>query len=409
MYINTQQLPQTSQIQSEGFTMKEGSHDDILLTKKFNLEQKSAYQRKVTSSKMRSINAEELELTKRESLSTDFHSSDSGKSQHSSSNIANNIQEDKNHASKSKQQDSQRMSTFKLRTISTIVLLCGFFMLIAMGHFYCSLIVIPLQIVMYKEIMSIKRQSHSHPHTKLDFILQWYIFWAVEYFMIPKFFLRQLLTQDLIPQESILHMVLYDKHTLISFCLFIVGLIIFVFHLDQGSYKYQIEKLSHQIMGIIFVVIIPSFTQNNIYKGFYWLIFPQLCVVTNDVCSYLFGIVFGRTPLIQISPKKTWEGFLGVIAIYASLIAPFGGFFASGVKRAFNIKDFGNSIPGHGGLTDRFDCHGLMGIFTYFYISQVVFKTQYRSDMILEQFSLLSFEDQVGVFQQILKHSQRNL
>lgn len=44
------------------------------------------------------------------------------------------------------------------------------------------------------------------------------------------------------------------------------------------------------------------------------------------------------------------------ISAFASLIAPFGGFFASGVKRAFKIKDFGDSIPGHGGLTDRFDC-----------------------------------------------------
>lgn len=45
-----------------------------------------------------------------------------------------------------------------------------------------------------------------------------------------------------------------------------------------------------------------------------------------------------------------------VMAAFASLVAPFGGFFASGFKRAFNIKDFGDSIPGHGGLTDRFDC-----------------------------------------------------
>jgi phosphatidate cytidylyltransferase len=44
------------------------------------------------------------------------------------------------------------------------------------------------------------------------------------------------------------------------------------------------------------------------------------------------------------------------MATFASLVAPFGGFFASGFKRAFNIKDFGDSIPGHGGVTDRMDC-----------------------------------------------------
>ena len=45
-----------------------------------------------------------------------------------------------------------------------------------------------------------------------------------------------------------------------------------------------------------------------------------------------------------------------VMALFASLIAPFGGFFASGFKRSFKIKDFGDSIPGHGGMTDRMDC-----------------------------------------------------
>ena len=45
-----------------------------------------------------------------------------------------------------------------------------------------------------------------------------------------------------------------------------------------------------------------------------------------------------------------------LLACFASLVAPFGGFFASGFKRAFNIKDFGHSIPGHGGMTDRMDC-----------------------------------------------------
>jgi phosphatidate cytidylyltransferase len=75
------------------------------------------------------------------------------------------------------------------------------------------------------------------------------------------------------------------------------------------------------------------------------------------------------------------------MATFASLVAPFGGFFASGFKRAFNIKDFGHSIPGHGGMTDRMDCQyvphissrGLklinrfmMGIFAYTYYSSLI-------------------------------------
>ena len=44
-------------------------------------------------------------------------------------------------------------------------------------------------------------------------------------------------------------------------------------------------------------------------------------------------------------------------------MAPFGGFFASGFKRAFDIKDFGHSIPGHGGMTDRMDCQCVYALF----------------------------------------------
>merc|ERR1719397_828952 len=43
------------------------------------------------------------------------------------------------------------------------------------------------------------------------------------------------------------------------------------------------------------------------------------------------------------------------MSLFASIIGPFGGFFASGFKRAFKIKDFGDIIPGHGGIMDRYE------------------------------------------------------
>lgn len=55
-------------------------------------------------------------------------------------------------------------------------------------------------------------------------------------------------------------------------------------------------------------------------------------------------------------PWASFQIHVAMMAVFASLVAPFGGFFASGFKRAFNIKDFGDSIPGHGGMTDRMDC-----------------------------------------------------
>jgi hypothetical protein len=60
------------------------------------------------------------------------------------------------------------------------------------------------------------------------------------------------------------------------------------------------------------------------------------------------------------------------LQLFAAIIAPFGGFFASGFKRALRVKDFGDSIPGHGGLTDRMDCQVVMAVFSYIYIDSIV-------------------------------------
>lgn len=49
-----------------------------------------------------------------------------------------------------------------------------------------------------------------------------------------------------------------------------------------------------------------------------------------------------------------------------------GGFFASGFKRAFKVKDFGDSIPGHGGVTDRCDCQMLMAVFSYLWYNNII-------------------------------------
>jgi hypothetical protein len=60
-----------------------------------------------------------------------------------------------------------------------------------------------------------------------------------------------------------------------------------------------------------------------------------------------------------------WHGLcLGAIA---STVAPFGGFFASAMKRAYGIKDFESFLPGHGGITDRMDCQFIMNVGTYVY------------------------------------------
>jgi phosphatidate cytidylyltransferase len=47
------------------------------------------------------------------------------------------------------------------------------------------------------------------------------------------------------------------------------------------------------------------------YEGMIWMILPCILVITNDIFAYIFGKLFGKTQLIELSPKKTLEGFIG--------------------------------------------------------------------------------------------------
>lgn len=87
-----------------------------------------------------------------------------------------------------------------------------------------------------------------------------------------------------------------------------------------------------------------------------------------------------------------------VLATFASLIAPFGGFFASGIKRTFKIKDFGDSIPGHGGMTDRMDCQFIMGTLMFMYYQGFIAMHKATVGGVMEMaIAGLSLEDQVEV------------
>lgn len=87
-----------------------------------------------------------------------------------------------------------------------------------------------------------------------------------------------------------------------------------VFELIYLSNIHQITKmlLSLQFawthVTLLIVVTQSYLILQNLFQGLIWFIVPVSMIVINDVMAYLFGFFFGRTPLIKLSPKKTWEG-----------------------------------------------------------------------------------------------------
>jgi phosphatidate cytidylyltransferase len=87
-----------------------------------------------------------------------------------------------------------------------------------------------------------------------------------------------------------------------------------------------------------------------------------------------------------------------VLSLFASTIGPFGGFFASGLKRSIKIKDFSNLIPGHGGISDRMDCQLIMGSFVYFYLNAFLVRGYFNPEFWLNQ---LTPEQQMILFKEL--------
>lgn len=243
-------------------------------------------------------------------------------------------------------------------------------------------------------------------------------------------------------------------------------------------------------MALFAIVVSLQFVVYNTHQGMIWFVLPVTLINVNDIFAYLSGVLFGRTQLIELSPKKTVEGFVGaalatiitgfilagslrhyqfmvcptlsyangiigsqpisscqpnaifqpqpysipstissmlqslfnldstnnnsqfvmvapiqihamVLSLFSSVIAPFGGFFASGLKRSLKIKDFGDLIPGHGGLSDRMDCQILMSVFTFIYLQTFIHEASVQD--VLTAILALKKQDQILVFETLKK------
>ena len=88
--------------------------------------------------------------------------------------------------------------------------------------------------------------------------------------------------------------------------------------LKRGFIGYQLRSLAWSVIVLIFVFVFSFIQIYNLFKGFYWVVFPLLCVPVNSALASLVGIPFGKTPLNRKSmPTKTLEGYIGGIILTA--------------------------------------------------------------------------------------------
>ncbi len=145
--------------------------------------------------------------------------------------------------------------------------------------------------------------------------------------------------------------------------------------------------------SVLNFLVHPTFPESGQYDPS--LLFILFIIIwTCDSGAYIFGVRFGRHRLFErISPKKSWEGFIGGLAVsilsawimslvftqysfyFLAIVATItvaagtlGDLVESMFKRQIGIKDSGKFMPGHGGLLDRFDSIIMAAPFIYFVV-----------------------------------------
>ena len=163
------------------------------------------------------------------------------------------------------------------------------------------------------------------------------------------------------------------------------------------------EDMAATVMGIVYVPFMFHFAilidECDYAHNYIWLVF--IIAFCTDIFAYFTGMLIGKHKLCPtLSPKKTIEGAIGgmvgamvfsvffghffleaghaldlrfvLMALIGSVMAQLGDLSASAFKRQMGIKDYGNLIPGHGGILDRFDSVLFVAPYLYFYIAIVL-------------------------------------
>lgn len=189
-----------------------------------------------------------------------------------------------------------------------------------------------------------------------------------------------------------LNTMLDNQYTDFLFATFIViSLLTLVFKVDC-----KIQDVSVTILGALYVPYLLFHIYYLDGTNYIWLIF--IIAFASDTFAYLGGNLFGKTKLIpRISPNKTVEGSLSgivgsviltyiftkvfslddvfkllILAVIGAILSQVGDLIASRMKRLTGIKDFGDLIPGHGGILDRFDSIIITAPIVFYYIKLIL-------------------------------------
>ncbi|MBA0658965.1 hypothetical protein Goklo_011136, partial [Gossypium klotzschianum] len=199
-----------------------------------------------------------------------------------------------------------------IRTHSTVWMIGGFALIVYMGHLYITAMVVVIQIFMAKELFNLLRKAHEDRHLPGFRLLNWHFFFTAMFFVYGRLLSQPLVntvTSDKFLYQFVSSLIKY--HMAICYFLYIAGFMWFILTLKKKMYKYQFGQYAWTHMILIVVFTQSSFTVANIFEGIFWFLLPASLIVINDIFAYIFGFFFGKTPLIKLSPKKTWEGFIG--------------------------------------------------------------------------------------------------